>query len=47
MSRLQFGKGFPHHKHLSDKVAGAEEPSILKVIEEAKLFLTKNSREGE
>ncbi len=31
-------KGFPHHKHLSDKVAGAEEPSILKVIEEAKLL---------
>ena len=31
-------EGFPHHKHLSDKVAGAEEPSILKVIEEAKLL---------
>jgi len=29
---------FPHHKHLSDKVAGAEEPSILKVIDEAKLL---------
>ena len=31
-------EGFPHHKHLSDKVAGAEEPSILKVIDEAKLL---------
>ena len=31
-------EGFPHHKHLSDKVAGAEEPSIFKVIEEAKLL---------
>lgn len=30
-------EGFPHHKHLSDKVTGTEEPSILKVIEEAKL----------
>jgi len=31
-------EGFPHHKHLSDKVTGTEEPSILKVIEEAKLL---------
>jgi len=31
-------EGFPHHKHLSDKVTSAEEPSILKVIEEAKLL---------
>ena len=31
-------EGFPHHKHLPDKVAGAEEPSILKVIEEARLL---------
>ena len=29
-------EGFPHHKHLPDKVAGAEEPSILKVIEQAR-----------
>ncbi len=31
-------EGFPHHKHLSDKVAGTKEPSILKVIEEARLL---------
>ena len=31
-------EGFPHHKHLSDKVTGTKEPSILKVIEEAKLL---------
>ena len=26
-------KGFPHHKHLPDKVVDVEEPSILKIIE--------------
>jgi len=31
-------EGFPHHKHLSDKVTGTEKPSILKVIEEARLL---------
>ena len=31
-------EGFPHHKHLPDKVSGADEPSILNVIEEARLF---------
>jgi len=31
-------EGFPHHKHLSDKVSGADEPSILNVIEEARLL---------
>ena len=29
-------EGFPHHKHLPDKVSGAEEPSILNVIQEAR-----------
>lgn len=29
-------KGFPHHKHLSDKVDSVEEPSILKIIQEAR-----------
>ena len=29
-------ENFPHHKHIPDKVAGAAEPSILKVIEEAR-----------
>ena len=32
-------ENFPHHKHLPDKVAGAEQPSILKVIEEARLLV--------
>jgi len=31
-------ENFPHHKHLPDKVAAAEQPSILKVIEEARLL---------
>jgi len=31
-------EGFPHHKHLSDKVTRIEKPSILKVIEEARLL---------
>ena len=31
-------KSFPHHKHLSDKVDAVEEPSILNVIEEARLL---------
>lgn len=29
-------KGFPHHKHLSDKVDAVEEPSIIEVIQEAR-----------
>ena len=29
-------KSFPHHKHLPNKVVSAEEPSIFKIIEEAK-----------
>jgi len=29
-------ENFPHHKHLPDKVADAVEPSILKVIEQAR-----------
>jgi hypothetical protein len=28
-------ENFPHHKHIPDKVVGAVEPSILKVIDEA------------
>lgn len=31
-------ESFPHHRHLADKVTGIEEPSIVKVIEEAKLL---------
>ena len=31
-------ENFPHHKHLPDKVADAVEPSIVKVIEEARLL---------
>lgn len=31
-------KSFPHHKHLPDKVAAAEKPSVLSVIEEARLL---------
>ena len=30
---------FPHHKHLSDKVVGTAQPSILKVIDEARLLV--------
>ena len=30
-------KTFPHHKHLPDRVIESDEPSIIKVIEEAKL----------
>ena len=29
---------FPHHKHLSDKVVGTAQPSILMVINEARLL---------
>jgi hypothetical protein len=29
-------ENFPHHKHIPGKVAGVVEPSILKVIEEAR-----------
>jgi len=29
-------ENFPHHKHIPDEVAGVVEPSILKVIEEAR-----------
>lgn len=29
---------FPHHKHLQNKVSPVEKPSILKVIEEARLL---------
>jgi len=29
-------ENFPHHKHLPDRVGGVVEPSILKVIEEAR-----------
>jgi hypothetical protein len=29
-------ENFPHHKHILGKVAGVVEPSILKVIEEAR-----------
>jgi len=36
-------KNFPHHKHLPDKVADVEEPSIFKIIEEVKL-LTKQPK---
>ena len=31
-------EGFPHHKHLPNKVFASKEPSILKIIEEASLF---------
>ncbi len=34
-------QGFPHHKHLPDKVSGAEEPSILNVIQEARQLADK------
>jgi len=29
---------FPHHKHLEDNVVAVDKPSILKVIEEARLL---------
>ena len=29
---------FPHHKHLKDNVVAVDKPSILKVIEEARLL---------
>lgn len=29
-------ENFPHHKHIPDKVMGVAEPSILKVIDEAR-----------
>lgn len=35
-------ENFPHHKHIQDKVIGIGEPSILKVIEEARQFLRLN-----
>ena len=31
-------KSFPHHKHLKDNVIAVDKPSILKVIEEARLL---------
>lgn len=35
-------ENFPHHKHIPDKVTGVVEPSILKVIDEARRYLTSN-----
>lgn len=29
---------FPHHKHLPDEIVDIEEPSVLKIIDEAKLL---------
>ena len=37
-------EGFPHHKHLPDQVSGAEKPSILNVIQEARQFAKRNDR---
>ena len=37
-------EGFPHHKHLPDKVSGAEGPSILNVIQEARQLAQRNDR---
>jgi len=37
-------EGFPHHKHLPDKVSSAEEPSILNVIQEARQLAQRNDR---
>jgi len=37
-------EGFPHHKHLPDKVSGTEKPSILNVIQEARQFAQRNDR---
>ena len=34
-------KSFPHHKHLPDKIYAAGEPSILNMIEEARLVVQK------
>jgi hypothetical protein len=31
-------EGFPHHRHLPDKVTGGRQPSILEAIEEASLL---------
>ena len=31
-------EGFPHHKHVPDQVTGVKKPSILTVIDEAKLL---------
>ena len=31
-----------HHKHIPDRVTDAVEPSILKVIDEARRYLTSN-----
>ena len=31
--------GFPHHKHLPDKVTGGDRPDLIAVIEEAKTVL--------
>ena len=36
-------EGFPHHKHLSDKISGAAEPSILNVIQEARKLAQRNA----
>lgn len=35
-------EGFPHHKHLPNRVFGAGEPSILKVIQEARQLAQRN-----
>ena len=35
-------EGFPHHNHLPNKVSGAEEPSILNVIQEARQLAQRN-----
>ncbi len=37
-------ESFPHHKHLPDKASGAEKPSILNVIQEARQFAKRNDR---
>ena len=37
-------ESFPHHKHLPGKISGAEKPSILNVIQEARQFAKRNDR---
>ena len=37
-------EGFPHHKHLPDKVSGAEEPLIINIIQEARQLAQRNDR---
>lgn len=36
-------KSFPHHKHLQESVVATKEPSILQVIEEARLLIPGSS----